>query len=483
MVCYLGCVISVKKNCTLIGLLAALTASAGSFEDKPWCSNLARVTSQPGEYTDGTGIARNAGSTFEFIARIHAQFNQALVKRFKEHLQSSAKEYIDFRDTALNALSFDCDPSCPKPLQSWEWNPELLHQVASSLAGLAFDTLLPEDPTKDVRRGAPSPQIHYADKDFIVGNSIFAAETERLRRQILEEYKLEESLGLVQRIWGRVRPIMIALAARNVEPSQRSLFVSKIEGLRLLAAADACRHHAANGPEYPVERQRRERQIRNDLMINAFYNPISRAIEYCPGLIALNQSEFGIAFILAHEAAHAIDPCYVAIGPGSLRLKYQNLVDPVAAAIEYPIPGLIECLRTDQSVKAQRTSYATPPSVPGKTAIPPLPPASYSIFCSRDGATQVDQIPEAVADWFGTEALVEYIDAYHPNLSRNQYIYGYANAFRGIYESGHASPAIDEHPDMDARINHILLQHPKVRTDLECTDVPSPYAYCPVSLD
>ena len=480
MLCYFRAVLAMKNKILLCVFLPWISY-AGALGDV--CTDLARLTSAPGVYVDGTGkdgkgMARNSDSLVDFAVQIEGKFRPALVKRFKDILTDSA--FAFFAQTAINSLRFDCDPACTRAYHHQTWTDPLLENVSQALAGLVFERILPQGMYAGTQSGRSrrSNKIEYKEIDFLLNNRVFIQERDRVRSEILQHFGLAESSTLIEESWKKVVPIFTDLVSDVVNQDFKVAALRKIRDIRL-THTDNC------APRSPYGEDRSN--LESDMIANAFYDPISNTVSYCTGLIILNQSEFGIAFVLAHELAHAIDPCNIAVGPGDRRFVYKNLMDPAAAQDEYPVPGLISCLRSAQSVAASRKNFKLPDAVltggsegsEEDAQTPPPSSAKYSVFCSKDGPTASDQISEATADWYASEVLARYIDAHWPRLTRDQYIYGYSNVFRGLY----ANTGDEIHPLMNDRINRILLVQPQVRQDMECPElgkIPIDPAYCAV---
>src|SRR5262249_12462577 len=91
--------------------------------------------------------------------------------------------------------------------------------------------------------------------------------------------------------------------------------------------------------------------VPSSLVSNAFYNPYAPGIYVCGGFGVGNLSEFRLAQAIGHELAHSIDPCNLASGPRDFSFHYKGKTLKEAQE-EYPVHGLLKCLRGLRSVGA-----------------------------------------------------------------------------------------------------------------------------------
>lgn len=158
---------------------------------------------------------------------------------------------------------------------------------------------------------------------------------------------------------------------------------------------------------------------------------------------------------------------------------------------EYPIQGLVLCLRSDKSIKAINFSNSYPQPAPPNFNYNGGASSTYTSqqkpfnYCERQtdlqsGASkETDQIGESVSDWFAAEIIVDYIKQNHPNITQEQWQNGLTNVYKLLCKSGnHNYSEAHVHPPTEKRINAIFLANPKVREKLGCSEVPSKYAYC-----
>lgn len=192
----------------------------------------------------------------------------------------------------------------------------------------------------------------------------------------------------------------------------------------------------------------------------------AHTFNYCPGDPAKPASDFQIVHIIAHELSHAIDPCGIAFEFGSepAIFRYTEAVPTLEKAMtEYPFGKLLQCLRSDESVAAQRI----PP-------YPQQPRSKDSPFCMGN-----DQMAEAFCDHMGTEIIPLYMERFRANLTRDEFRAGYANVFRNsFYCEPREKDAFFPHPDEPQTANNLLAMNPLVRHQMMCGPAPKKRQYC-----
>jgi hypothetical protein len=242
--------------------------------------------------------------------------------------------------------------------------------------------------------------------------------------------------------------------------------------------------------------------IASVLTSNAFYNPLSNTFKYCSGFNNTSTSAFTIAFVIAHELSHSIDPCGITEGPSDYSFQYKPNLNRAQAESSFPVGNAISCLRNPDSVAAMANPYVMPKfSAPGfgiNVSYPapgsgssyqyyygnygnygnmtstPVDPSTmpFNSFCDRD------QITESFADWMAMEILPDYIEKNHSGLSVTQKRLGYSNVYRIMCEAVERT-VFDNHPTTELRANAIALVQPKVRQQMGCKNPPQKYRYCP----
>ena len=146
------------------------------------------------------------------------------------------------------------------------------------------------------------------------------------------------------------------------------------------------------------------------------------------GAYILNaKSWFNLVFTVAHEFAHAIDPC---------ELKNANLTIPAYKRISscFLASGLI----------------ATPPG--------------------RHECGESDQLSETFADWMAVQVVSEALRSYAPELQGPHLINAATNSVRDLCEQEEGAELdLGQHPSPEIRIDRIFGQSPRVREILGCT--------------
>ena len=225
--------------------------------------------------------------------------------------------------------------------------------------------------------------------------------------------------------------------------------------------------------------------------------------------------------MIAHELAHAIDPCYITKGPSDTSFKYPKGKTYEETQEFYPVPSLISCLRGENSVGA-RASMLEQTNTYGESSDLGWPPSPnvedyrekseikvikvssdmgstensgdlvpndqgdpvFSSFCNSD------QINETVSDWWAAEVLTEYMADHHKDLKPRQFRNGYSNVFRGDcagppmlqntggHDHGAYYGSFAVHPPMKSRINNLLLVNPRIRKQMGCQGKHQKFVYC-----
>ncbi len=236
------------------------------------------------------------------------------------------------------------------------------------------------------------------------------------------------------------------------------------------------------------------------LMPNAFYNTEANDFHFCTGLRIHNTSDFQLAFIIAHELSHSLDPCGASMGPSDYSIRYQHKpiqdqedeagqLSRAEAESQYIWPKLVSCLRSGSSVHALvRTDTSSSSKAVGSKVKTTTTkgPADFSEkgFCSND-----DQIGESFADWMASEILPTYMDLTYADssdpakhLTPEQFRVGYSNVWRGFCVNRlhdlFEQDEFDVHPSEEDRTNKIILMQPHIRTQMGCPEKLTGRTYC-----
>lgn len=199
------------------------------------------------------------------------------------------------------------------------------------------------------------------------------------------------------------------------------------------------------------------------------YKSGERLVTIAPGAYLENSSLFYLMQTLAHEMGHAIGPCGIVDSP--FIFSYSNTQSKDQCFAENPFVEVLECLRLDTSVGAERR---------GLNAFS----KGKKIFCNG-----TDQINEAFSDWIAAEVLAKYIEKIIAdlNLTQLQIRNGYANASRdsGFLLGKNTDIGKDyngedllHHPKSELRVNRIILANPKIREQMGCPPLDEQLTYC-----
>ncbi len=263
------------------------------------------------------------------------------------------------------------------------------------------------------------------------------------------------------------------------DPKARDQLIDKVENVQ---PKDGCFNKESGQILVPL------------LTPNAVYLAVddtsTSSVHVCDSLTYLNKSDFQAASIIAHEIFHSVDPCNVVIGPSKFSFRYSDPQNRDKSDSEYPLKGLISCLRSKESVEAKH--LGTPSQSEVENSIVP-------IYCDK-GNSDPDEITETVPDWIASEVLPEYIEENFKDLTPEDFRSGYASAYRAMcpflleeklkkktdewmLEAGvqpQPEPK-DEHPMTEKRINRLFLVNPKVRRQMGCPPHLTGVTYCKLS--
>jgi hypothetical protein len=472
------------------------------------CNDLARLTCAPGKYADGTGAASN-GSTFDDpVEALKKKLTADALAKFTRILND--KSQPEFLRTALAGLGLDVAPHCK--IVGNDVGPECIQDAAAGLTDLVIKrSFKPMDMFAAMISAAmgadttPAPKSALSDFDALLESPVFKEQDARIQELAIAGIKKSEGYKRIREvIFPEIRErIADEIGARVEDKAVQARLVARIRAIKF-DDSESCgkmgKFMAGGGAINPY------------LIPNAFYDPDDHTFTYCNGLMINNSSDFSIASIVAHELAHSIDPCIIS----RQVFFYTSPFDLKKSTDEYPLKGLINCLRSEDSVAARSASSGSaypypspnPSSLPssGPSSIPssipssrpssvpkpqmtifstPNPSPSFSgsynsIFCSGD------QIGESVSDWVAAEILPGLMKSLKPQLTSDQSRLGYSNIFRvGFCELERSLPAQaklqDPHPPMESRINRIILVQPEVRKQMQCMQPISKGKYCPVA--
>ncbi|QLY26083.1 hypothetical protein [Bdellovibrio sp. KM01] len=234
-------------------------------------------------------------------------------------------------------------------------------------------------------------------------------------------------------------------------PAVQKAFVKKIASLPLDEKARTALLAKFSGMKFSTECEQLGASLDESLWPNSFYTHSDNTFYLCkatPGM-----SEFVVSKMIASELSEMINPCGI---NSILQRPKEKVQSQEQSEKDYPIKGIISCLRSDKSAGAQRNN-----SIPFKE----------SGFCTGD------QITRSFTDWMTSEVVTDYISQKYADLSRSQWRQGIANAYRDECSFGRPDDGFTEEPEFKLRIDGIVTANPSLRKKLGCYDM-SKYLYC-----
>jgi hypothetical protein len=489
-------------------------------DEKPsiLCNNLYRYSCAPGEFNDGTGIAYTDDVIKERVTELQQKTKDEFAAEFEKSL-SDRKDPIKmrFREAALSAIGragmSPCKEEQDQPKDLVECDKVIakgLTQLVQrrifpaegegvSALGVLVSTQIPT--TRQAVSQAQDLSILLENREF---RRIAKRLTERARKKLTDEKSKER---LEHELFPELKNRMASLADDLIEdPKERARAENKIRAMEF--EGTECGDHF-------VSDEAKSSSVSSLLEPNAFYDPIANIFKYCNGFLLQNQSIFQMVYVMAHEMGHALDPCDIARGPSDFVFHYKDPKNVKACEEEYPLKGLLGCIRGEDSMMARRLVIEAPAprgrrpqEDPNENKVPndgekedvlvPGPPARRARFVKkkieapdlRDSpfCGTADQVGEGVSDWIANEILPGYIQDHYlnskpPKLSHEQVEIGYSNALRGLCNNVEpkGSDPRDTHPDMERRINFGVNVQPVARAQRNCPkELPPGAKYCEV---
>lgn len=220
------------------------------------------------------------------------------------------------------------------------------------------------------------------------------------------------------------------------------------------------------------------------LIPNAYYDPGKNHFRYCNGLAQDDPSLFQVYHTIAHELAHAMSPCNLEKEPFSSTFIFPDKSSLFAMERDYPVPGLIACLRSKETYGAKRGFAHSPQSTMlgphGNEDEAPFGSgeAEGGTFCSPG-----DQAGESVSDFIANSLLPgliesDVIEGRVAKLQQDDWTAGFSNTFRFMKPCEDPVFFGDPHPKSRLRANQ-LGANPEVRKLMGCdTNLPKGVAFC-----
>ncbi|WP_413295150.1 hypothetical protein ACLSU7_08730 [Bdellovibrio sp. HCB185ZH] len=234
-------------------------------------------------------------------------------------------------------------------------------------------------------------------------------------------------------------------------PSVQKAFIRKLASLPLDEKARTALLAKFTNMKFSTECEQLSASLDESLWPNSFYTHSDNTFYLCkatPGM-----SEFVISKMIASELSEMINPCGINSIIQRPKEKVQSLDQ---SERDYPVKGIISCLRSDKSAGAKRNNAV---------------PFKENGFCTGD------QITRSFSDWMTSEVMTDYISGKYSDLSTSQWRQGIANAYRDECSFGRPDDGFTEEPEFQLRIDGIVTANPALRKKLGCYDK-SKFLYC-----
>lgn len=436
------------------------------------CEDLAKFTCSPGKQDDGTGLAQKNSQDGNAAAEEFNAKRAFVEKKIRTLLEDPDNAYL--RKLGLGAAGLTDAPQC---------NSEDAAEIKKCKDDLTEGMV---SLAKKKLTGQNIPSLYVAtnyleEKTLVLENDQFAKVLGEIEQQINGQFDYQEQEKLIkEELFPKVKKQIVSkISSLPIDEKKKQFMIDKIKGISY--GGNSCDEMGAG--------------LNKMFVANAFFVPTKQTFKVCKGLLSKNISEFHLIFVIAHELSHSIDPCSIAIGPTADAVKYPNTSEMEKMDDEYPIQGLLGCLRTSTSVAA-RPATAPNAYYSGGAVGAPGTGGGYGAYNvpSQAGVSSQqytycnsgDQTGEAVSDWFGVEILTDLIEQKYPNLKKEQWQKGYSNVFRPLCSeeaenNPYAAYAQGAHPHTGDRVNSILLVNPKIRAKMGCEKPNSKKIYCDAS--
>lgn len=331
------------------------------------CDRLFRFSCAPGEYDDGTGIARSKDLVADKMDQIKREQSKVYGERFAAEMAKTPR----LRAAAIAAFELNDSPDCEdREGEGDEAQAKARRQrcdktLSDALAELSLDRLF-DSPAG----GGLKPRgFSLRGMDYLLHSPAFKRVESELGTNIREKLVDKKSAEAVEKeIFPEVRDSIVALIDKMVlNPQDKKKMKEKVKSIEF-GGTDCTR---LNGGD--------EASVMGSLIPNAFYSSSENAFRYCNGYLMQSTSRFQIVHVIAHELSHSIDPCQIASDFEGSAVAYTNPTDQEDCEKEYPFSGVIPCLRNSESVGAKRRAPASADPLfgiygpAGGAGIPPLP--------------------------------------------------------------------------------------------------------------
>jgi hypothetical protein len=434
-------------------ILLAILISSSTFAEAQsgLCENLSHFSCSPGIQNDGTGVARSGAETKK-ATEAFDELRPHVEQKFKRLLENP--ENTEFRRLALSTTGLNDAPYC-KSIKKEDLD-KCNYDIATGLTRLTRRKLTLNNKIENM-----AEMNDLRSKSLLIENDVFASVIKDIDKEVGEKYGQPK---IAERIEKKIFPEILKLLVKKIQSlpideKAKTAIEKKITAIRF--AGTDCSDSSGGG-------------LSKHFHPNANYSPELNSFRVCHGLFVENSSDFHLAGVIAHELAHAIDPCIIAKYPEKYGFDYKHTDSVDNLDDDYPISGLLGCLRSDRSIAAKRMNdgiYNNPHRGKSKNE------KDFYSHCNSD------QITESTCDWYAMEILPEFIQQNHPNLTKEQWQIGFSNVFRpGCTDKKRTDKEKekdqDEHPELTDRIDRIFLQNPTVREKMGCIKPHSKFVYC-----
>ncbi|MEW6057702.1 MAG: hypothetical protein AB1540_13915 [Bdellovibrionota bacterium] len=292
-----------------------------------------------------------------------------------------------------------------------------LHTYVCALASL-------EDPTGNVRRDEEGEvEVLRIYENIIRSNKKLSSQQidELLVKQVYTPERTRKLRDLFEKAKAGLVHFIDSQPFQALSEYEKQILRARVEKVRLELP-----------PPASVYSDERDLFTRNEVYYERTSDGVVR-IRIGGALLFTIESKFNLAFTLAHELAHAIDPCELISDKIDI-LSYQDLASCFGAPLE--------TLVTE---------------------------------CSPKG-----KLSEIFADWAATHVVAEILAEAAPRFTLTQVRSAVFNTVRDLCRDDYDelresnSGLSSSHPNVSFRVNRIFAQHPGIRKLLGCRDAAGP---------
>lgn len=436
--------------------LAAIAVAVGmpcwfaeAAESKPQCKDLYAAACADKSGEDLTGFARQPYTTPEIGELVRGQEATMKLAFQKKILAANQKHFRQLAIDVLHPDAGDCNSTDDRRRDECE------QQVVLKLVELATVDLSP------LNHSSYKFKASVADVRLLMDNAHFAGVVADAKNRITEKFMAG---GLMKKIEGDVFPNVKRILAERIEemridPAMREYMANKVRSIEF------------KGTDCSSVIKPKGIGIDQDFEPNAYYEATKNEYRLCNGLMFSGNSEFHIAYSIAHELAHSIDPCAIQAATSERKISFDRN-DLAKAEAQYPISNLLRCLRSNETAAAKRDN-----SIKFKAQVmrDNQNQKARPVFCLGD------QIREAMAEWFASEVSSRYTYSVVKQLSTTDATNALLNTWRprcrndsGVDET----KAFSSHLPTRTVVNKVFLANPQVRQLLGCSNGKSEIGYC-----